>query len=737
MRKSIYTFLLTAVAWGYLTISGAQNCPAVAQCPNSLQTICDPSENDSTLWNEDPYTWSPLLETADLYEGIVDLNLRAYVCPNGGNVGVSYKIFLDLDSDFLGETVISSFNPPPPGIVLANNFLNPNYSGGDTLWFDKRAVPTASKFAFALETQVTGDTVRAYVRWNMPNSPGQYLIPRFPEGKHAIQWTVIQDGVTRTCQYSFRVTDCAPPTLICGNNLTDDIGPDRILPVTAAQFIEFVGDNITSNEDLEISMRKAGEGSNFPTQGGQPIPALTLDCSSIGMGLLQIWARDQHGNTSNCTVAVTLSDDAFVCTELPKVCARTYWDTTLVIEQVETTISWEDTAANPYSYMLPPAEDGCNTLDSFPSFPFLITENNLTNPLNGVSTFDLLLISKHILSIQPLNAPWKVIAADANSSGSVTTGDVVVLRRLILGFIENFPGGNSWRFFTDNCQFPANPFEVTGCSIGYEFDPMPFWAYPPEIRFYGIKTGDVDNSAIVNSAQSSAVYRAARRLLIPDIRLQTGETADIPVTMENAGNWSGFQCSLPFDAAKMEISNVLSGEALNPAEFAFAQSTPGEIRISWFDTKPQVLLPQEPVFYLRVKALAPVLLNEALAGPGETRSGRMASEAYTAENEVQQLEFVFRNTATNVSASGVMPPLPNPFTAGVQIPLRIDQAQEVRIAIRDFEGKTLYNNHLKLQPGAHLIDIPATAFSQAGVYTWQVWMDGNVSQGKLVRLNQK
>lgn len=734
MRKSVYTFWLTAFAWSYLTFSFAQNCPSIAQCPVTLQTVCDPSENDSTLWNDDFYTWSPLLETADLYEGITELSLRAYVCPDGGNVSVSYKLFLDLDSDFLSETVVSSFNPPPPGVILANNFQNPNYAGGDTLYFDKRPVPTASKFAFTLETQVVGDTLRAYVRWNMPNNPEQYLAPRLPEGKHTIQWTVVQDGVTRICQYNFRVTDCTPPVLICGNNLVEEIGPDRAVPVTAAQFIEFAGDNITGTDDLEISMRRAGEGSTFPTQNVQPIPSMILDCSWVGTDLMQIWARDQHGNTANCTVSITLTDEEFVCTELPRICARTYWDST-VIENVETRMAWEDELFNPYSYILPPAGDGCNTLDSFPSFPFLITEHNSTNPLNGVSTFDLLLISKHILAIQPLTAPWSIIAADANSSGSVTTGDVVQLRRLILGLIDDFPGGNSWRFFTDNCQFPENPFEVTGCSTGYEFAPMPFWAYPPEIRFYGIKTGDVDNTAIVNLSQEPLAYRSTRRLEIPDLRLKAGETREIPVYMEKAENWSGFQCSLPFDAAALEILDVLPGAALQPAEFTFAQPKSGEVRISWFDTNPKVLLSGEPVFYLRVQAKSDGWLKELLADHAPAGStGRFSSEVYSADNEKHALQFVFRNTLTNTLAADVLPPQPNPFTAGVEIPVRVVQAQNVQVVIRDFEGKNLYHLDLEIQPGAHLIDVPAQVFPQSGVYSWQVLINGNVSQGKLVRL---
>lgn len=720
---------------GLAATSFGQNCPVISQCPTMLQTICDPSENDSTLWNEVPYTWSPLLQSADLFEGIIDMNLKAITCPGGGNVSISYKIFLDLDSDFLSETVVSSSNPPPPGIVLANNALNPDYSGGDTLWFDKREIPVSSKFRFTLETHTSNDTLRAFVRWNSQDNPNQFLVPRLPEGQHGILWTITQDGVTRNCQYSFKVTDCASPTLICVNNMSEDIGTDRSFPATVSQFIDFVADNVTINDKLKLSMRKAGTGTGFPTSGGNPVTAIEFDCSTLGAQTLEIWAKDQHGNSSSCNVTLTLTDSVFICSELPKVCARTYWDTTQVIDQVETIMIWEDLENHTQVYTFSDTTGGCNTLDSFPNTAFFIEQKKIDEPLNGVTTLDLLLISKHVLAIETLDEPWKIIAADANFSGSVTTNDVVQLRRLILGIVNELPGNISWRFFTDHCSFPANPFDVTNCSAYYSFDPMPFWAFPEEIRFYGLKTGDVNNSAIVNSAQSQpAEDRSVTTLHLPDIALEAGEIIDIPLRMEQAGNWQGFQCGLPFDATKMELIDVRAGEQLNPQEFAFAQPEVGMLRVSWFDVAPQVLLPQDNLFYLRVKALEPVRLKDVLALPVDADPYTFHSEIYSSENDIRQLQFEFKVPEKTDAGAQVYQPQPNPFTAGTSIPLRLEKQEQVQISVGNLEGKTLYFNTLDLPEGAHLLEIPATAFAENGIYSWQVRIGSKVYQGKLVRL---
>lgn len=125
---------------------------------------------------------------------------------------------------------------------------------------------------------------------------------------------------------------------------------------------------------------------------------------------------------------------------------------------------------------------------------YTIVASRDSNDLGGVSTFDLVLISKHILGLEILDSPWKIIAADANKSNSVTTFDIVEIRKLILGIYPAFPNNTSWRFFPANASF-SNPT-------------MPFSSnLPPEVisiqnlqadyngaNFKGLKVGDVNNT---------------------------------------------------------------------------------------------------------------------------------------------------------------------------------------------------------------------------------------------------
>lgn len=113
------------------------------------------------------------------------------------------------------------------------------------------------------------------------------------------------------------------------------------------------------------------------------------------------------------------------------------------------------------------------------------------NPLNGVTTLDLALIAKHILNLVPLDSPYKMIAADANKSGTITTLDIVALRRLILGIDSVLARNTSWRFVRSSYVFPnaSNPFSAPFP----ESDTLLTGSSPVNnVRFIPIKVGNVN-----------------------------------------------------------------------------------------------------------------------------------------------------------------------------------------------------------------------------------------------------
>ena len=173
---------------------------------------------------------------------------------------------------------------------------------------------------------------------------------------------------------------------------------------------------------------------------------------------------------------------------------KTHWGVNMANVQVNlsggATLSTRTDASGNYSF--PNLESGLS---------YTVTPERDTNDVNGVTTFDLSLINKHVLGLNPLDSPWKILAADANSSNSVSTSDIVEGRKVILGLNTAFPGVSSWRFFpaTINFSDPANPFS------GFPGGPPPqylqFTALQENVtdaNFKGVKMGDVNNNADSN-----------------------------------------------------------------------------------------------------------------------------------------------------------------------------------------------------------------------------------------------
>ncbi len=115
-------------------------------------------------------------------------------------------------------------------------------------------------------------------------------------------------------------------------------------------------------------------------------------------------------------------------------------------------------------------------------------------PANGVTILDVTLLARHILNMSPLVSPYKMIAADVNDSGTLTTLDIVLMRLMIIGQLDEFPGGTpSWRFVPSHYSFPPerNPFDPRFREDRILNNIQGFH----EVDFVAIKMGDINCSA--------------------------------------------------------------------------------------------------------------------------------------------------------------------------------------------------------------------------------------------------
>ena len=76
---------------------------------------------------------------------------------------------------------------------------------------------------------------------------------------------------------------------------------------------------------------------------------------------------------------------------------------------------------------------------------------------------------------------------------------------------------------------------------------------------------------------------------------------------------------------------------------------------------------------------------------------------------------------------------PNPTAAGLVIPLTLLQSAMVEIELLDLTGRLLYRTSVCLGAGDQQLEVPATAFPQAGLYCWRVQVGAELRSGKVFK----
>lgn len=143
------------------------------------------------------------------------------------------------------------------------------------------------------------------------------------------------------------------------------------------------------------------------------------------------------------------------------------------------------------------SEDGSFSLTGITTGSNFTIECSKTDEAsNGVSVIDLIAVQRHILTVQQLNDPYAVIAADVDGSGNVSVADLIFIRRVILGLEDSFPGPAIWQFVPANIDFP-NPNDPFDVLIPLLFDINDFPGNISDFDLIGIKTGDVNGDVIL------------------------------------------------------------------------------------------------------------------------------------------------------------------------------------------------------------------------------------------------
>ena len=509
-------------------------------------------------------------------------------------------------------------------------------------------------------------------------------------------------GEMRMCDQIISVADKAP-VLTCKTtySATLPLGTG-VARVAATNLVASLSDECTPLSNLMVRIQRL--------TGGTPLldsVEVTINCSNIGTIPVEIIVKDEGGFTSKCQSTVQISDPNSVCRapsqpaifgKIETEEGRPVSSNVKLQSTINPTLS-QFTRASNYNFLNIPRGDNCD-----------LTPSRDSDFINGVTTFDVAVMSRHILDIQPITSVLKLIAGDVNADGSIDALDMVITRRMVLRQMAAFPSNKSWRFVPKIYQFPAiaNTVPATNfpefialTNLTDTFRTADFWA---------VKTGDLNGSAngSFRADNPTAVVRGGTNPLIikaKDEFLEKDKEYNIDITSDKM-DADGFQFTLNFDKNVIKIFSIEQGELsdFTPHNYALFPSE-GKATVSWHGSLDSKAFPMN-IFRLRLSAKQSVQLSDVL----RLTSDLTPAEAFTLAGDIRSVELRFKGVQNNDFA--LFQNEPNPTVGGeTNIRFRLPEAGEARLTLYDVAGKILKIETHSFEKGENIwhVDTPSVS----------------------------
>jgi len=553
----------------------------------------------------------------------------------------------------------------------------------------------------------------------------------YPYGCHMITWNVgdnCGNWVSET--FEFCIEDCKNPTPVCLNGISVEVmnDGDGCVSIPAAHLLEYAFDNCDEDEDIEASVliRRVGD-------TGPPQTEIEVCCEDVPGGVVnvEIWVTDSAGNSDFCVTYILPQDNLGNCPGsaggAAMIAGDVLTETGLVIGQVNMNIAqMSGTMSNSMSNN----NAGYYAFSNLPTNnTYCVTPEKDINPLNGVSTYDLVLISQHIIGTSPLTSPYKLIAADVNNSGAISTFDLVQLRQLILFVITDFPSNKSWRFVDSDHAFPVptNPWSAT---FPEQICVTPLMVDELDTDFIGIKIGDLNGSANPNNyvEDQNRDYPSTLVLGVEDQKVVAGETYKVGFKANNFTDISGYQFTLEFDKSKLEfVSTKAASLNIGENNFGYSFIEEGILTTSYNESIPMVVENGTDLFYITFEAKASANLKDLL----QISSAYTNAEAYAIDGVLIDVDLDFNSRAT-LAGFELLQNKPNPFAESTVIGFSLPQAASATLKVFDLSGKLLKYLEGDYERGYNEVIFDSKDLQATGILYYQLDTEGYTATKKMI-----
>ncbi len=516
-----------------------------------------------------------------------------------------------------------------------------------------------------------------------------------------------------------RIIDTIPPTISCSpamRDLGNTENQDHSIEICPSAFGVTVADNCAEDTTLIITLNKDNPADS----------CRTYNCDSL-MGMpsksftIIIYVIDPSNNTyDSCSTTLTITDAMNVCgrTSPSPVSGAVTTMNQSGMKGVE--ISLKDEPSPPvlsdeeglYEMVNIPRPGSYNLVARYPAI----------TPLRGVNTRDLLLIQRYLLGIEDFAHAEQYIAADVNHSNSVSTADILQLRKIILDKVHPFDEQSQWTIVSDQWKDEWDPWDARDIRVD-----LPEETSVAVINLRAILLGDVDFSA-KGGLQETGKTRAQETVQMRMKPLFDPESQGFELTIEHFDQVEGLQFQMSFDLDSWVYTGLIpSGENLLCEDNIsyFEEEGKGYLRVSWS-------APEHDYNIARIMIGMKALAEEAYL-PDLSVFGNYESEIYLKDQSVRSLSL---HKTSKYTAFFVGQNVPNPFDASTEIEIYLPKEGDVQLIVRDMTGRVVWEQSQRFEGGAHTLkvyrkDLP----EQSAVFIYSVKTKWGVQSKKMVLMH--
>ncbi|MCB9281440.1 MAG: T9SS type A sorting domain-containing protein [Lewinellaceae bacterium] len=556
--------------------------------------------------------------------------------------------------------------------------------------------------------------------------PNYTISGTFPIGHHSFAVTV-RDGCENQTGVNipFDVVDCKAPTPICINGLAVELMP--VIPAADADgdgdddncamavwAVDFIASPITDcTPPIKYSINRVGEAADIDATG------LIMTQDDPETLVVEIHAWDGAGNHDYCETYVLVQNNQGLCGTggNGSISGVIETETSQSVEGVETNLS-----GNAIEQMMTGNNGTYQFAGLQTDYDYSVTPHLDANPLNGVSTFDLVLLAKHILGVQLLDSPYKMIAADVNNSKSISTLDAIQLRKLILNIDTQFSNNTSWRFVPQNYAFPvpSNPWFETFPEV-ININDLPGEMVDQD--FVGVKIGDLNGSVQANALSAEdRNLEGVFNLNVADIAMKAGNEYRVAFTAPEIEKIQGYQLTLSLNTEAAEVVDMVYGVAAEE-NFGMRFVKDGMITTSWNGEAKA----GDELFSLVIRATTDAQLSDVLG----VSSRYTVAEAYDLNDATKDVAINFTSGVVATAGFELYQNTPNPFKASTQIGFNLPEAAQVTLTIQDATGKVVRLVREDLGKGQHNLTVDRGNLP-AGVLYYTVSTDKYTATKKMI-----